>query len=78
MEYNNPVKSLASAALVRQKGATTEKIAQWDLCSIGISRQMADSIRTFPSPHGCRDAQRSFEVVLNNMNLFRLEGQNAF
>jgi hypothetical protein len=78
MGYNIPVKSLASAVLVRQKDATTEKIAQWDLCSIDISRQMADSIGHFRARMAVKMHTIVFEIILDKMALFRLEGQNEF
>jgi hypothetical protein len=39
--------------------------------------QMADFKRTFRGVHGNQHAQRAFEIVLDNMSLFRLEALNA-
>jgi hypothetical protein len=48
-----------------------------DYTATGISRQMADFNATLPSADGNEDAQRSLEIVLGNLNLFRVAAHNA-
>jgi hypothetical protein len=38
---------------------------------------MADINPTLPNPDGNQDAQRSLEIVLDNLNLLRLAAHNA-
>jgi hypothetical protein len=46
--------------------------------AIGISRQMANFNAPLPHPDGNQDAQRSLEIVLDNLKLFRVGAHDAF